>query len=67
MPADFKGRIFQKNRMGHYMLAWKEQHKNLIFKNIDKKLLLVLMENALNGEKSNLGLKSNNMRIFRYS
>jgi hypothetical protein len=31
MPGDFKVTIYQKNGMGHYILAQEEQFANLIY------------------------------------
>jgi hypothetical protein len=31
MPDDFKGTVYQKNRMGHYILASKKPLTNFIF------------------------------------
>ncbi len=51
MPGDFKGTVFQKNRVGGYILAKNEQFKNLIFWiSLKPKLLFAYTETALNGE-----------------
>jgi hypothetical protein len=51
MPVDFKGTVYQKNRMGHYILAQKNNFRILFFSNLFKKLLSACMGNTLNGEK----------------
>ncbi len=51
MPGDFKGTLFQKNRMRGYMLASYEQLKNLIFWiSLKPELLYAYTETTQNGE-----------------
>ncbi len=51
MPWDFKGTVFQKNRVGGYLLAENEQFKNSIFWiSLKPKLLYAYTETKLNGE-----------------
>ena len=53
MPGDFKGTLFQKNRIRGYMLAYYEQFKNLFFWiSLKPKLLYAYTETALNGQIS---------------
>jgi hypothetical protein len=49
IPGDFKRTVYQKNLMGHYIPAYKEQLTTFIF---PESLLSAYMENTLNDEKS---------------
>ncbi len=51
MPGDFKGTVFQKNRVGGYLLAQNEQFKNQIFwLSVKQKLRYAQTETTLKGK-----------------